>query len=199
MRIEIVKNERKEKCIHGTLLDVGHTNRKYWGDPFNRNCFNEFVKDREGKEDVDFDFIIRKSFLIQFLDIFYNRTGYTDTDSWKTKDLFADLPLIGMTFGDTQYRIVVDEKDISQMITYLREKYATFYTPDRKRSCYIDYHSLAKQRDTAAKRRNDILQMCQPFKCLTETQRLQKENKELKEEIGILRGVIDKIHEESDI
>lgn len=198
MKIEIIKNEREEKCVHGVMLDAGHTSSKYWGDPYNRDCFGGFVRYMEGREDSDFEFILRKSFLIKFLDVFYNRTGYTDTDTWKTKDMHGD-PLIGMAFGDTQYRIVFEERDISQMITYLREKYATFYTPERKGPCYIDYHSLAKQRDTAAKRRNDILQMCQPFRCLTETQRLQKENKELKEEVSILRDLINKIHEESDI
>lgn len=145
MRIEIIKNEGEAKYVHGTLLDVGHTSHKYWGDPLNRNRFDGFVRYMEGREDADFGFILRKHFLIQFLDIFYNRTGYTDTDSWKTKDMYGD-PLIGMTFGDTQYGIVFDENDISQMITYLREKYATFYTPERKGPCYIDYHSLAKQR-----------------------------------------------------
>ena len=145
MRIEIVKNERRDKYVNGTWLDVGHTSNKYWGNPLNSDCFNEFLRYMEGREDADFEFILRKHFLIQFLDIFYNRTGYTDTDSWKTKDMYGD-PLIGMTFGDTQYRIVFDENDISQMITYLREKYATFYTPERKGPCYIDYHSLAKQR-----------------------------------------------------
>lgn len=198
MRIEIVKNEPREKYVHGTKLDVGYTTSKYWGGTHNRNCFDGFVKDLEGKADVEFDFILHKSFLIRFLDIFYNRTGYTDTDTWKTKDMYGD-PLIGMTFGDTQYRITINENDISQIIAYLREKYATFYTPERKGPCYIDYRSLAKQRDTAAKRRNDILQMSVPFRHITETQRLQKENKELKEEISILRGIIDKIHEESDI
>lgn len=150
MRIEIIKNEREEKYVNGVMLDVGHTNRKYWGDPFNRDCFYGFVKYMEGREDVDFEFILRKRFLIQFLDIFYrNRTGYTDTDAWKTKDMHGD-PLIGMGFGDTQYRIVFEERDISQMIDYLREKYATFYTPDRKGSGYINYHSLAKRRHEAA-------------------------------------------------
>lgn len=168
-----------------------------WGDPVNRDCFYGFVKYMEGREDVDFDFILRKWFLIQFLDIFYNRTGYTDTDAWKTKDMYGD-PLIGMTFGDIQYRIVFEERDISQMITYLRETYATFYTPDRKGPCYIDYHSLAKQRHEAAKRHNDILLMGVPFRCLTETQRLQKENRELKEEVSILRDLVNKIHEETE-
>lgn len=195
MLIQVNRVRKSYVYAHGVRLETGDSSSYCWGRVNHSMHFDDFVCRHKGDPANNCYWenqIFSKEFLIKLLDIYYDVTGYSDTVICVCEDTID---------YNHAYRITLSGEgtDISQMIDYLREKYATFYTPDRKRSCYIDYHSLAKQRREAAKGRNDILQLGVPFKCLTETQRLQKENKELKEEIGILRDLINKIHEDSDI
>lgn len=154
-----VKRVRKNYVYgHGVRLEVGDSSSYSWGRRDHSMHFADFVYRHSGDPANNCYWenqIFSKGFLIKLLDIYYDVTGYSDTDAFKTRDEDSNA-VIGVS-EDTldynySYRITLSGEgtDISQMIDYLREKFGFFYSPKRQ-TRYIDYKSLGGKRHPGKK------------------------------------------------